>query len=137
MIIIIGSYYTIYRHKYGVRNTSDKGQHLGLHPKKGRPEVWHTLGFTTAAGCPRWGHPGEARGVPHRHRPPPPCAATLHQSICIHRFNSVLREVLICMNMYEQCLRVGVNARCFNTRLTLNRKPCVWGATANQFVYRM
>ena len=50
------------------------GPHLGLHSpraslKRSRPEVGHTSGFTAPAGCPRWGHSGEARGVPH----PLPC----------------------------------------------------------------
>ena len=50
------------------------GPHLGLHSpraslERSRPEVGHTSGFTAPAGCPRWGHPGEARGVPH----PLPC----------------------------------------------------------------
>ena len=43
------------------------GPHLGLHSSRAGPrsQVWHTSGFTAAPGGPRWGHPGDARGVPH------------------------------------------------------------------------
>ena len=40
---------TVARGREGVRNSRASS-------KKGRPEVWHTSGFTTAAACPRWGH---------------------------------------------------------------------------------
>ena len=44
------------------------GPHLGLHRGFYVPRVGHTSGITEAAGCPRWGHHSDARGVPH---PPP------------------------------------------------------------------
>jgi hypothetical protein len=45
------------------------------------PQVGHTSGFTKAAGCPRWGLPGDARGEPH----PPPCAGYRMHYIIVAR----------------------------------------------------
>ena len=53
----------------GVLHEAGGGATPRASPPLCAPEVGHTSGFTAAAGCPRWGHHGEARGVPH----PLPC----------------------------------------------------------------
>ena len=49
----------------GVLHEAGGGATPRASPPLCAPEVGHTSGFTAAAGCPRWGHHGEARGVPH------------------------------------------------------------------------
>ena len=58
------------------------GSHLAprASPRFCVPEVGHTSGFTAPAGCPRWGHHSEARGVPH----PLPCAGyRIHHTMAV------------------------------------------------------
>ena len=62
--------------------------------ERSRPEVGHTSGFTAPAGCPRWGHPGDARGVPHL--PPCPFYRTQHMGSSCDRLCGKGRGVSRC-----------------------------------------
>ena len=83
--------------------TASRPQHLGAAPRtsleRSRPEVWHTSGFTAATGCPRWGHPCEARGVPH----PLPSAGyrTPHiiHALLARRCDEIVSECDVCVCM--------------------------------------
>jgi hypothetical protein len=81
------------------------------------PEVGYTSGFTAPAGCPRWGHHGEARGVPH---PLPPAGYRIHHIIPKH--SHATRHIMPPLRQLLQALSPHLHKRQFGVDAKLHRR---------------
>ena len=82
----------------GIRNALLRANVLNT-VARAREGVRNTSGFTAAAGCPRWGHPGDARGVPH---PLPFPGYRIHyiSTKYIQSFHMISRQLLVFRYIY-------------------------------------